>query len=88
MANLQALYGIKFTELLICDVKRLTRPRFNHEFTQFNDPMAFSRLNGEAEPTEMDGDLMGLLGNGGNEVKPQKGIQLMDIEEDYDPSVE
>lgn len=61
MANLQALYGLKFTELLQCDVKRLTRPRFNHEFTQFNDSMAFQRLNGEGQSGEVEGDLMNLM---------------------------
>ena len=48
MASTVNLQNIKFPELLSCDVKRLTRPRFNHEFTQFNDRMAFTRLTGEA----------------------------------------
>lgn len=50
----RALEKIKFTELLQCDVKRLTRPRFQHEFTQFNDRMAFSRMSGEPEPQTAD----------------------------------
>ena len=38
---------LRFNELIVCSVKRLTRPKFNHEFTQFNDNLAFG--GGEAQ---------------------------------------
>ncbi len=86
-------------------MKRLTRPRFNHEFTQFNDRSAFSKHNGEAEASRDTGDLLGLddkgdstnlddlltsnqdkKGAAGEEKK--KSIEILDIEDDYDPSKE
>jgi len=33
-----------FDQLLACSIKRLTRPKWRHDFTQFNDP------NFSAEP--------------------------------------
>ena len=32
---------LSFDKLLTYSIKRLTRPRFKHDFTQFNDPVAF-----------------------------------------------
>ena len=32
--------------MIVCSVKRLTRPKFNHEFTQFNDWKAFATEDG------------------------------------------
>ena len=61
MANVN-LQNIKFPELLSCDVKRLTRPRFNHEFTQFNDRVAFTKLSGEAEAEPRETPTTDLLG--------------------------
>ncbi len=59
------------------------------EFTQFNDPLSFSRLNGESQSTTQ-GDLLGL----DSSTQPStsstapKSVEIIDIEEDYDPSVE
>jgi len=91
MAHLGGLHNLKFPDLLVCDVKRLTRPRFNHEFTQFNDRAAFSRLNGEGDQPDAQADLLGLNDDilaSRTPQKPQKAIELFDIEEDYDPSSE
>ena len=68
----------------MCDVKRLTRPRFNHEFTQFNDRSAFSKHNGEPE-TCQDTDLLGLVDDSKEE---KKSIEILDIEDSYDPAME
>ena len=95
MANVN-LQNIKFPELLSCDVKRLTRPRFNHEFTQFNDRQAFTRMSGEAEAesrgAQQTVDLLS-LDAGDNNVDAAaadtgaegRSIEILDIEEDYDP---
>ena len=96
MANNVNLQNIKFPELLSCDVKRLTRPRFNHEFPQLNDRMAFTRLTGEAEPSHQqpaDAQTTDLLDLGetshtqgaASSSESTKGIEILDIEEDYDP---
>ena len=60
---------IRFKELLSCNVKRLTRPKFNHEFTQFNDILAF------ATPVE-DAD---------TDSEKQGKSEKYHIENDYDP---
>ena len=61
---------IRFKELLTCNVKRLTRPKFNHEFTQFNDPVAFANQidDGEADIAEK-----------------KQSTEKFAIEKDYDP---
>ena len=40
---------LRFNELIVCSVKRLTRPKFNHEFTQFNDNLAFGGSEAQEE---------------------------------------
>ena len=46
---------LRFNELIVCSVKRLTRPKFNHEFTQFNDNLAFRDPNTpEQDPKKFD----------------------------------
>ena len=97
MANNLNLQNIKFPELLSCDVKRLTRPRFNHEFPQLNDRMAFTRLTGEADAPQQQSadaqtaDLLSLdetnhtQGAAASSSASTKGIEIFDIEEDYDP---
>ena len=72
------LENSKFGELLVCDVKRLTRPRFGHEFIQFNDRIAFSAMSGEP----VTGDLF----DEPAQSSPPKSVQLVDVEEDYDPA--
>ncbi len=61
------------------------------EFTQFNDPLSFSRLNGESESTTQ-GDLLGLESSNQPSTSASssapKSVEIIDIEEDYDPSVE
>ncbi len=40
---------LNFEAMLSCQFKRMTRPKFKHEFTTFNDEQAF--MNYEDEST-------------------------------------
>lgn len=40
---------LKFDKLLSCGIKRLTRPKFKHEYIQLNDPSIFAFEESYAE---------------------------------------